>query len=370
METSKFAFRLFSLAMALVLIFGISGLSALAADESDYVAEFKIVTDKVTLQKDEEVKVSVLLKTNYYICTMSLPVIYDSEAFTMQNTSETNVKGFLTFAGSMADSYTTNGNWKSPELFYTKRNSNTDYWSQADVMAKYKIAFASWSADTSVSYELVQLDEEEVISFVLKANRDIEDLSNLIFISLDFQKTASAQQGILFVGRSTTKDFSLDNMVNVGQTIIYRGVNPSDEVSASISPADGTDTVIDSENGIICGLEEGAESLDSFVKVEGYTLKYTYFGSSFGTGTKVECILNGETKETYYVVIFGDITGDGVIDTFDSATVAAIVNGDISIDGAFALAADVYPDEAIDTFDYAVVASVVNGDCDLSQNRA
>ncbi len=348
------------------LLTGAFTLPVNAADESDYVAEFVIRTDKQSVRKNEDVTVSVNLKTNYYICSMSLPVIYDCDAFTLQNTSD-SVSSFLTFTGKMAENYFTNGTWKSPETFYKKRNSNTEYWSQAEVMAKYKIAFASWSADTSISSEMVMLEKEEtVVKFVLKANKDIEDMSGLIFISKDFQKTSSSQQGILFAGRCTQKEFSLNNMVPVGQTILFSGLNPSEE-KPSILPADGKNTVIDKENGLIYGLTEGAEGLDKFVEVKGYTLKYTYLEDTFGTGTKVECVYNGKTVETYYVVIFGDINGDGNIDSFDLAVVSAVVNGDIEIDGVQSVAADVFPDEAVDSFDYALLASTVNGDTEISQ---
>lgn len=337
-----------------------------AADESDYVAEFVIRTDKQSVKKDENVTVSVNLKTNYYICSMSVPVIYDGDAFTVQNTSDA-VSSFLTFTGKMAENYFTNGTWKSPEAFYKKRNSNTGYWSQAEIMAKYKIAFASWAADTSISSEMVMLEEEEtVVKFVLKANRDIENLSGMIFISSDFQKTSSSQQGILFAGRCTQKEFSLNSMVSIGQTILFSGLNPLEDEPVFL-PADGTDTVIDKENGLIYGLSEGAESLNKFVKVEGYTLKYTYLSDNFGTGTKVECVYGGKTVETYYIVIFGDINGDGNIDSFDLSAFAAAVNGDIEIDGIQSVAADVFPDGAVDLFDYAFVASTVNGDTEISQ---
>lgn len=367
MKTKKFLLRICCFLTAAVLMSGAFTLSANAAGESDYVAEFVIRTDKQSVKKDEDVTVSVNLKTNYYICSMSLPVIYDSDAFTLQNTSDA-VSSFLTFTGKMAENYFTNGTWKSPEAFYKKRNSNTEYWSQAEVMAKYKIAFASWSADTSISSEMVMLEEEEtVVKFVLKANRDIEDFSGTIFISSDFQKTSSSQQGILFAGRCTQKEFSLNNMVSIGQTISFLGLNPSEEDEPALLPADGTHTVIDKENGLIYGLSEGAESLDGFVKVEGYTLKYTYFSDSFGTGTKVECVYGGKTVETYYVVIFGDINGDGNIDVFDLSALAAEVNGDIEIDWIQSIAADVFPDESVDTFDYALLVSTVNGETEISQ---
>ena len=82
MKKSKIALRLISLALTFVLMISISGLSVFAADESDYVAEFRIETDKSTVKKGEDVEVSVFLKTNYYISSASLVVIYNCQAFT------------------------------------------------------------------------------------------------------------------------------------------------------------------------------------------------------------------------------------------------------------------------------------------------
>lgn len=540
MKKSKIALRLISLTLTFVLIFSVSGLSAFAADESDYVAEFRIETDKSTVKKGEDVEVDVYLKTDYYIFSLSLVVIYNCQAFTLQNTGSV-ASSFLTFSGQMADNYQTNGNWKNSEVLFATRNSRPAYWSREETLEKYKAVFATWAADSSYSYYLTMLEEEEkIVSFTLKANEDIEDLSELIFISMDFLKTAESPRGTLFVGRSTSEEINLNNVVSTGQTIIYKGVDPTvneetehtpgeavtenlvlpdcenagsydtvvyctfcgDEISRkttktealghkegeivtenevspdcvnegsydeavyctvcdkelfretitvdalgheyesvvtapdcvnggyttftcsvcgdvytdeytdalghtlgrveitepttekeglkvtfcdicdevlsveviekitlSIDSADGKDTVIDAENKIIYGLEVGAESLDDFVTVQGYTVEYTYFNGSFGTGTRVDCVYNGEIKETYYVVIFGDLTGDGVIDIYDSSVAAALVNGDMEFDedSVFNLAADLNNDTASDIYDLAILNSVVNGETDLSQ---
>ncbi len=495
MKKSKIALRLISLALTFVLIFSVSGLSVFAADESDYVAEFRIETDKSTVKKGEDVEVSVFLKTNYYISSVSLVVIYNCQAFSLQNTSDTAVASFLSFSGQLAENYRTNGNWRTTERLFASRNSRPEYWSREETLEKYRAIYATWASDSSFSYYLTELSEEEkIVSFTLKANEDIEDLSELIFISLDFLKTAKNPQGVLFAGRSTSEEVNINNIVSTGQTIIYNGIDPTvneevehtpgeavtenlipsdcenagsydsviyctfcgDEISRetietealghqyesvvtapdcvnggyttytcsvcsdkyigettealghvagrveiidattesdgskttycgvcdevisveviekitlSISPSEGKETIIDAENRIIYGLEVGIDSLDDFVTAKGYTLEYTYVNGSFGTGTRVDCIYNGEIKETYYVVIFGDLTGDGVVDIYDASTVSALVNGDMEFDedSVFNLASDLNNDTVSDIYDLAIINSVVNGETDLSQ---
>ncbi|MBR3587967.1 MAG: hypothetical protein IKL16_00235 [Clostridia bacterium] len=373
MKISKTAFRLLSLLMTFVLIISISGLSAFAADESDYVAEFRIETDKSSPRKDEDIEVSVFLKTNYYICTMSLAILYDSEMLSLQNTSS-SLSSFLTFEGSMADTYITNGNWKSPSNFYLKRNSNPSFWSRDDIMNKYKIVYATWSADTSISSELVLMSEEEkVLSFTVKANEDIEDLSELIFMSNDFQKTQTAPQGIFFVGRSTTEEYSISSMVTSGQTLIYHGVDPTKkepEAKVSFSAKESTATIIDKELGLIYGLEEGIYDLEDFVEYEGGTLEYIESENGFGTGSVVNFIVDGEIYESYTIIIFGDLTGDGVIDTYDTVMMASIVNYDIEFEekSPVSIAGDISNnDDITDTYDLVYLYRVVNGDSELPQ---
>ncbi len=364
MKISNFALRLISLAITLVLIFGVSGLSALGADESDYVAEFRISTDKESVKKDEDVKVSVHLKNNYYICTMSLAVIYNCQALTLQNTSETNPAGFLSFSGSMADTYATNGNWKSPETFYTKRNSNASFWSQEAVRNKYKIVYATWSADTSLSSELVMLDEEEVVvSFVLRANDDIEDLSELIFMSLDFQKTVSSPQGILFVGRSTTKEYSIDSMVNVGQTIIYNGVDPTVNENTPIlatlkgevkSFGDETDEITlrlfkDGEEKVCTVTGNSAEYVFADIESGTYTLEVS---KENHVTRAYEVNADGEsTTQDAKIHLIGDINGDGKANTLDVARVNACARGISGLSGYEFACADTSGDGKVNTLD-------------------
>lgn len=80
-------------------------------------------------------------------------------------------------------------------------------------------------------------------------------------------------------------------------------------------------------------------------------------------------MVNGEVYESYTIIIFGDLTGDGVIDIYDVSTLAAIVNGDIEVDdgSAISFASDVFADGACDIYDLSVISAVVNGDMTISQ---
>lgn len=225
--------KVISVLLLITMLFstGIAAISSSAASEKDYVATFSIKTDKTSASKGDEVTVSVNLKTNYYIYSMELPVIYDGDAFEVQNTSATSLKSFLTFKGKLASAYRTNGNWKSPADFYTNRNSNTDYWSQKSVMDRYKIAFASWSADTTLNGgKAVKLSvEETIVSFVLKAKKDIKNIDGLIFLSDDFQKTENFAGGRWFCGRSKTEKIDVNNYIPSGQTLKFTGSAPGGE---------------------------------------------------------------------------------------------------------------------------------------------
>ena len=107
------------------------------------------------------------------------------------------------------------------------------------------------------------------------------------------------------------------------------------ELPLALKAKEGSTTVIDRERGFIYGLScagvdayaeyEYVEDLlaQNFVEIEGDgRLEYTYVGNNtvLGTGAKVEFINNktNEVVETFYIVIFGDIDGDGTVTLVDA----------------------------------------------------
>ena len=98
-------------------------------------------------------------------------------------------------------------------------------------------------------------------------------------------------------------------------------------------------------------------------------VEYEYLGEYFGTGTVVNFVVDGEVYESYTVVIFGDLNGDGVVDSYDYSVLAAMVNGDIEAEEGTALyfAADLFVDGAVDAYDLSVISAYVNGDAEITQ---
>lgn len=192
-------------------------------EESKYVADFRITTDKSEAKAGDIITVSVKLKTNYRIVTVSLPVIYDSRVFEIVGGDENNVSSFLDFTGTLKDNgYGTNGNWKSPDSMYSK-NSNSAHWTSDSVKAKYKFAFATWVAMPSQGTVMTTLNNEEtIVTFKLRVKSGVKDTSGRIFLSQDFIKTASDPQGILSVGRAKSDKITADSIVATGQTLNLR----------------------------------------------------------------------------------------------------------------------------------------------------
>lgn len=191
--------------------------------EKKFIADFAIKTDKAEAKAGDIITVSVKLKTNYDIVAISLPVIYDANAFELVGTSENNLASYLNFTGTLKDNgYATNGNWKSPDAMYTK-NSDNDYWTSKLTKARYKIAFATWVAAPSQGTVVTTLDKEEtIVTFKLKVKETASETSGRIFLSQDFIKTASTPQGILSVGRTTSDKITTDSIISTGQTIDLR----------------------------------------------------------------------------------------------------------------------------------------------------
>ncbi len=289
--------KVISVLMLLVMLIptGIAAISSSAASESDYIATFSIKTDKASVKKGETVKVSVNLKTNYYIWSMQVPVIYDSNALELQNVDSSKPSAFLTFEGRMASAYRTNGNSKSSNEYYEKRNSNPSYWSQNSIKNRFKIIFTSWASDSTLNGgKLIKLtNAESIVSFSFKAKKDISNFDGLIFLHKDFTKTETFAGGLWFCGRSPSEKHNINSYIPVGQTLKFDGSAPS-------TPGGATDNKKDAIAINFKLTKNLKELVDS--SAQNKTLKWTSADESIVTVDEDGNVYGAKTGETTVTV--------------------------------------------------------------------
>ena len=83
---------------------------------------------------------------------------------------------------------------------------------------------------------------------------------------------------------------------------------------------------IDETDMTIVGVPQGTTDISEYFETDGYELEYIETSAGFGTGTVVNVKLNDEIYKTYTIVISGDVTGDGYVDSFDVAQASYYIN--------------------------------------------
>ena len=146
----------------------------------------------------------------------------------------------------------------------------------------------------------------------------------------------------------------------------YWDLNPS----AKLEAHENSTTVINPETDYIFGLKFGltkTEFENNYVVINGdASLVYTPTNYVLGTGTKVELVDNttNEVLESYNILIFGDVNGDGNADSSDSGIIIDMENFLISWDpvddAALFAAGDLNGDGVSDSIDSSIITDAEN----------
>ena len=98
-----------------------------------------------------------------------------------------------------------------------------------------------------------------------------------------------------------------------------------------LTPVMGSGAVVDNENHLIYGISPGTEDVLSFLIAIDGTLTFTPAACGVGTGSTVTMVdLYGDAADTFTLIIFGDVDGDGWYDGQDATIVNCIANGLLS----------------------------------------
>ena len=123
-----------------------------------------------------------------------------------------------------------------------------------------------------------------------------------------------------------------------------------------ITPSAGVSTVIDAENGYVYGLTAGMDSLNNFVTLSDSSCSFEYdtADNGFGTGTIANIVNDNIVVDSYTIIIFGDVNGDGWYDGQDAILVSCLANGMLTKDDvseAVYMAADCNHDGVVNQLD-------------------
>ncbi len=244
--------------------------TAFTYDECIHNVKISLDCDRKVTFPGNVINVSVVLKTDFYTASSSIPVLYDSNYYTLVGK---NVAEAYTFEGSYAEGSVQSGSITSPAKGYP---SSYD----AEAKAQWKYALITLSPSSNLSSDAVVLDPEQVIAkFQLKVNDDIDVSdgkvsSGRFFIDPAFLKTETYKAGKLFVGRYETSAVDL-NVVTTGQTF-------------DLTDADKTLTIVHPDSKAIMTDLEAAVALIPENDADCYVEEtYTAFTEAVAEGQNV-----------------------------------------------------------------------------------
>lgn len=139
-----------------------------------------------------------------------------------------------------------------------------------------------------------------------------------------------------------------------------------------VRPAQGSSTVINRTNNYIYGVSSSTLSIENIISIKsGYSVVCVPVQNTLGTGTKVNVYFEGNIVESYTIIIFGDVTGDGNIGSPDADRIIDYTNWvyewDATADGAYLRAADVNGDGVVDAVDADIIIEYENWRMSINQ---
>lgn len=292
---------------------------------------------------------------------------------------------------------------------YVKDNYSADSWSRyTDALAKAKAATSSnkESEIFDAKYELMVAQnklqkhsmkesgylEEEIIPLIQAANAIIDNFGSLyttksnitdtdafaqlvsaLGIKYDVTIDGKEYEGILYDRSALTfteydRTATAKNKRSVdGAADKLREAIENFECVAKLEAAEGTQVVVEQDIRYITGVHANSvpteAALLAKVNVIGATgaapVVTTSKAGHYGTGARIDIVKNDILLASYFVVISGDVNGDGAVDAFDAievnyANTSAYYMGDVYDD-----AADLNGDGIVDASDYSDITAIV-----------
>lgn len=129
---------------------------------------------------------------------------------------------------------------------------------------------------------------------------------------------------------------------------------------------------INYDNDIITGITPGSTIAE--IKNNIRTENLTFYDSKgnikksgvIGTGSIIE---NTETKERFCIIIYGELSGEGNINSLDKTVLANHILEAKELNGVYRTAADINGDSQVNLKDYVALDGYMKGNYSINQNR-
>ncbi len=187
-------------------------------------------------------------------------------------------------------------------------------------------------------------------------------------------KTKDAPGGDLIAVRLSDQNLTTATMI-YGQTVTSVGEEKNLGAVAAdpeLVAKEGTTGYVDADRMYVYGVDIGADPLDYFEATNNGYLQMSEGEASVTNGTGATLTLyteGGEVFAEYTLVIFGDVNGDGGIDSTDTLAVSRHANYVAEFTEDYLIfASDVNADESIDSTDTLAVSRHANYVAELATN--
>lgn len=335
--------KIIAIIVAIVLVASIFVVGTVANTKNTSIT---ISIDKTELSAGQFATVTVTASADYPVATASIPVFYDKTMVTVSNAT-------ATLTGYAVAEVTTDLTAVDSAKIYANTNISS---------SKFGFVLVTYigGANDTVS----TIDNKTVLTFTITAKSDVSG-DALVKCVTESAKTENNVAGMLYFGTTTSGNTITSIPENVENVNVTNATQSATIVtgSADLMAKDDMPTVIDATNKYIYGITAG-DNIEDYIKVNNGSFELVANSSSYinGTGATVKVKnASGTVVDTYTVIIFGDVNGDGDVTANDYADIKTVSLGG-SIEGeANAFAADINGDKAITANDYADVKTASLG---------
>lgn len=291
--------KVIAIIVAVVLVVSVFVIGTVANTKNTSIV---VSVNKTELSAGQSATVTVTASADYPVATASIPVFYDKTLVTVSNAT-----AMLT--GYAVAEVTTDLTAVDTSKIY--KNTNVDSSKYGFVLVTY-IGGAGDTVST--------IDNKTILTFTITAKADVSGEA-LVKSITESAKTEENVAGMLYFGTTTsgTTITSIpENVENINVTNASQSITITSG-GAELVAESGKATVVDTTNKYIYGITPG-DNVEDYIKVNNGSFEIVANASGYtnGTGATVNVKnASGTVVDTYTVIIFGDVDGDGKVRAAD-----------------------------------------------------